>query len=257
VKLAELEQYFAAVATSTSGPLADIDAVFKTNANLTAAARLGIYNRGYHYRLLGALASVFERTKQVLGDAEFERLGLSYVAHYPSQEPSVERIGRHFAEYLSTRVSAPPALADLAALEWARLTALVAPDPREVAVAANVDTARFPESRLHFVPSLSTLTVGTRALALFADDAPPDTVADTPQSAARGVAVWRPHYAVRHEVLSGLEFEALRLALTGAKVSHFCALFDTGEEAADIEQAFRVVSAWFAREWIERAAPQP
>src|SRR5450755_1874238 len=93
VTLAELQRYFAAVATSTSGPPSDIDDVFQSSARLSASARLAIYNRGYHHRLLDALASVFTRTKRALGDAEFERLGLSYLAQHPSEHPAVERVG--------------------------------------------------------------------------------------------------------------------------------------------------------------------
>src|SRR5450755_3738382 len=54
VTLAELQRYFAAVATSTSGPPSDIDDVFQSSARLSASARLAIYNRGYHPRLRDA-----------------------------------------------------------------------------------------------------------------------------------------------------------------------------------------------------------
>jgi hypothetical protein len=254
--LAELQRYFAAVATSTSGPPSDIDDVFQSSARLSASARLAIYNRGYHHRLLDALASVFTRTKRALGDAEFERLGLSYLAQHPSEHPAVERVGRLFPTYLSTLKSLPGELADLAVLEWARLCALVAPNPSALASPQSVDPVRFPQSRLRFVASLSVHSLDERALSLFSKKA---TTREPPAAQnegatrvePRGVAVWRKQHRVQHQALDALELAALRLALSGAPVSQFCELFDTGSEADDAQRAFRVVSSWFAREWIE------
>jgi hypothetical protein len=261
--LAELQRYFAAVATSTSGPPSDIDDVFQSSARLSARARLAIYNRGYHYRLLDSLASVFTHTKRALGDAEFERLGLSYLAQHPSEHPAVERVGRLFPTYLSTLTTLPSELADLAVLEWARLCALVAPNPSELASAHGVDPLRFPQSRLRFVASLSLHSLDERALTLFSKTAtPPERRAAQNEGAPRaqpcGVAVWRKQYRVQHQALDALELAALRLALSGAPVSQFCELFDTGSDARDAERAFRMVSSWFAREWIEAGdAPSP
>ena len=250
MKLAELERYFAAVATSTSGPPADLDEVFESRPELPATALLGIYNRGYHARLLGALASVFARTRRALGDAAFERLGLQYVARHPSEHPAVERVGRSFPQYLAEQPGCSRALGDLARLEWARLMALVAPDPSALAFAHEVDAASFPGSRLRFVPSLTIHSLARRSLELFRDPAaPPEDDASAPQ---RGVAVWRKGHDVKHEPIEALELEALELGLAGASVSRICALFDSGAPVEDTARAFRMLSAWFAREWIER-----
>jgi putative DNA-binding protein len=256
VTLAELQHHFATVATSTSGPPADIDAVFVGNARLTARERLGIYNRGYHARLLDALASVFTHTKRALGDADFERIGLAYLASHPSEHPAVERVGRRFPEYLRTLSALPSELADLATLEWARLRALVAANPRALERAHSIDAARFPYSRLHFVASLSIHTVDGRALSLFSGKIAASEQPSTPNSGSsdielRSVAVWRRQHRTEHAVLAPLEATALALALSGASVSHCCELFDSGAPAADAQRAFRVVASWFEREWIE------
>jgi len=255
VKLAELERYFAAVATSTSGPPADLEQVFKPSARLSARELMSIYNRGYHFRLLGALEAVFERTRRALGAAEFQRLGLAYVAEHPSEHPAVERVGRHFAEFLRARRACNDALADLAALEWARLCALVAPDPQRVLSASAVDPLTFPSAPLSFVPSLTVLSLQRAALTLFASngDLSAALVESVPAHdipAKCAVAVWRQRHAVKHEVLGELEHEALELARSGAPVSQFCALFAGGTDAEAAERAFGVVSTWFKREWI-------
>jgi hypothetical protein len=257
VKLAELERYFATVATSTSGPPTNLDSVFKSSARLPASTRLGIYNRGYHYRLLDALSSVFTRTKQALGEVEFERLGLLYLARHPSEHPAVERVGRLFPEYLAAQSLGSDELADLARLEWARLSALVAPDPNGIALARDIDVVRFPCSRLCFVPSLSVLSIGARARTLFPGiPSQSDEIDGSAPSAQRsGVAVWRKRHVVMHEALGALEHDALSLALSGASVNSFCALFASVALADDAAHAFRVVAGWFAREWIERSEP--
>jgi hypothetical protein len=256
VTLADLQRYFATVATSTSGPPADIDAIFVSSARLSASERLGIYNRGYHHRLLDALASVFTHTKFALGEADFERIGLVYLASHPSEHPAVERVGRLFPEYLRTLDAVPNELADLATLEWARLHALVAANPSALESAHRIDPERFPYSRLRFVSSLSIHQVGGRALSLFSQKATPSEQLSTPSSstadrAVRAVAVWRKRYRVQHAVLEELEAEAWQLAASGASVSHFCELFDSGAPTADAQHAFRVVATWFEREWIE------
>jgi hypothetical protein len=254
VKLAELERYFAAVATSTSGPPADLAEVFKNSAHLPASALLAIYNRGYHYRLLQTLASVFVHTQRALGQAEFERLGLRYLAQHPSEHPAVERVGRLFPEYLGGLGSISPELIDIARLEWARLLALVAPEPPQVLRANAIDVATFPSARLGFVSSLSVLSLEARALARLLGSTKSET-ADLSASIAGApvhVAVWRKRHRAQHEALSELEFEALTLAQTGASVSAVCTLFDSGSEADDATRAFQIVSLWFTREWVEK-----
>jgi len=244
LNLAELQRYFASAATSGSGPLSELDRVFSSTEQLSASDRLGIYNRGYFYRLLDALSSVFGQTKRELGEAEFERLGLGYIARHPSEHPAVERFGRSFAEYLRG-IDAPTVSVDLAKLEWARLCALVAPNPSRVATADAIDPSRFPRARLRFVPSLHWLELDPRALSAFAGVDPATTALSC------RVAVWRNRHVVLHQSLHDAEAEALFSAVEGATLSHVCAVFDSGSPAEDIRRAFQVLSGWFSRQWLE------
>jgi len=247
VNLAELQSYFARAATSGSGPLPDLDRVFLGGPALSAEARIGIYNRGYFYRLLDALASVFAHTKRLLGEADFEHLGLAYVAQNPSQHYAVERVGGAFPEYLRD-AAAPALVVDLASLEWARLCALVAPNPASVASPRDVDFQRFPRARLCFVPSLRCLELDPRALSAYAGS-------ELSSAETRcGVAVWRRGHSVQHVQLETAEWRALVCATSGAVLSRVCAEFDSGAADEDIERAFQALSRWFAREWLERVA---
>ena len=251
MKLAELQQYFARAATSGHGPQPDLEQVFSGSERSSASDRLAIYNRGYFYRLLDALASVYGQTQRALGE-DFERLGLAYLARYPSDHPAVERVGRSFADYLRS-VSAPAPLVDLAAFEWARLCALVAANPKRVATVVDIQPQAFPESRLCFVPSLHWRELDARALCIFDGHLPsPAELRATaaPPSLCR-VAIWRPQHRVLHERLDGLEWDALNLAATGASLAQVCSIFDTGSETEDVRRAFQVLTRWFARNWLE------
>ncbi|MEI9949259.1 MAG: hypothetical protein WDO74_09810 [Pseudomonadota bacterium] len=43
-------------------------------------------------------------------------------------------------------------------------------------------------------------------------------------------------------------------AAGGATLSRVCAFFDSGSPAEDVRRAFQVLSAWFARQWLEDVA---
>jgi len=250
--LAELERYFANAATSGSGPVSGLERVFVGDRRLSASDRLAIYNRGYFYRLLDALASVFDRTQSVLGNAEFERLGLAYLSQYPSEHPAVERVGRFFPDYLRARAAAP-AIVDLASLEWARLCALVAANPSNVATVESVEPSSFPRARLRFVPALHWLELDPAALSAFDDAGAGPSSGAAP---ACPVAIWRRQHAVVHQALDALEWQALLSAARGDPLSRVCAAFDSGSPADDVQRAFRVLSAWFSRHWVERVEYQ-
>jgi hypothetical protein len=96
------------------------------------------------------------------------------------------------------------------------------------------------------VPSLSWLELDSRALSAFAGAEP---LLDPGER--RAVAIWRAGHVVRHERLASLELKALDAAHAGATMAEVCALFDTGDEAADARQAFQVLSSWEARSWLE------
>jgi hypothetical protein len=250
VKLAELQRFFAEAATSGAGPRVGLDEVFVGDARLSASERLALYNRGYYYRLLDALSAVFEQTQRILGNAQFERLALAYLTRHPSEHPAVERVGRLFPRYLRDRSEIASSVADLAALEWARLRALVAPNPRAVLAASSIDPVLFPSSRLQLVPALHWLELDARALQALAGAELNPTLPGVPVERC-GVAVWRRQHLVVHGRLEDRELEALQLAAEGASIARICACFESGSLANDTERAFQMLSSWLSRHWLE------
>ena len=248
MKLAELQQFFGEAATSGTGPRAGLDEVFVGDARLSASDRLAIYNRSYYYRLLDALCSVFEQTRRVVGSAQFERLALAYLSRHPSEHPAIERVGRLFPQYLRGGEALTEPIADLAALEWARLSVLVAPNPRGLLVTTDLESASFPSAQLRFVPALHWLQLDPAALNAFAGA----ELSAQPAAVTRiAVAVWRRRHEVVHEQLPELELEALQLAVRGASIARICACFDGGSEAEDAARAFRMLAGWLSRQWLE------
>jgi hypothetical protein len=250
MRLAELERFFVEAATSGTGPRAGLEQVFVSDTRLSAAGRLAIYNRGYYCRLLDAMSSVFEQTQRILGNAQFERLALAYLSLHPSEHPAVERVGRLFPEYLRSVDTTASSVIDLAALEWARLSALVAPNPQAVVSANSIDPARFPSSRLRLVPALHWLELDPQALDAFAGEEQKPTLLARPVERC-GVAVWRRQHAVLHERLQDLELEALQLAAEGESIARICSCFASGSVADDTQRAFQMLSGWLSRQWLE------
>jgi hypothetical protein len=248
MKLAELQHFFGTAATSGTGPRAGLDEVFVSDARLSASERLAIYNRSYYYRLLDALCSVFAQTRRVVGSAPFERLALAYLTRHPSEHSAIERVGRLFPQYLRASEELSEPIADLAALEWARLSALVAPNPRGLLVTADFEKAWLPSAQLRLVPALHWLQLDSAALNAFAGaELSAQLAASTPTT----VAVWRRRHEVVHEALPELELEALQLAAAGASIARICACFEAGSVAEDTQRAFRMLSRWLSRQWLE------
>ena len=80
--------------------------------------RLAIYQNAYQLRLVEALGDNFPKLKQYMGDDEFEKCGLHYLAKFPSNYTSIRWFGAELAVYLQAEYPDSPWLAELAQLEW-------------------------------------------------------------------------------------------------------------------------------------------
>jgi hypothetical protein len=107
---------------------AEIDEHILPSATLTAAERLGIYQRGYHARLLQCLESQFKALRHALGEGLFRDFGVEYLRAYPSHSPTLSDLGARLSQWLSenrpdlnTAEKEPwiDFMIDLARYEWA------------------------------------------------------------------------------------------------------------------------------------------
>ncbi len=142
----------------------DLAAQVARVGGVPAETRLDVYRNAYYLRLEEALARDFPALLAVAGDKAFGGLAAAYLSAHPSTQPSLRFLGQHLQDWLR-RARDEPALADLAALEWAVLHAFDAPDAPTLTVGGfeGIPAEQWPELRLALHPSVSLLALETNA----------------------------------------------------------------------------------------------
>jgi hypothetical protein len=211
------------------------------DARFLALDRLLVYRRAYWARQIEALRDEYRRLAARIGPDGFADLMHEYLLAHPSRDPRIEWLGRELPSFLRGHPSDDRRrLADLAALEWAEVEALLAEDPPAIATPLDVPAALFPACRLAMVPAL-------RVLALSSDPEP----GGVPSPAV--FAVWRQGFSVRHRRVESDEQQAAIAALAGESVAVVCEAFCAGADPA--QRASAVLSTWLADQWISRIVP--
>lgn len=99
----------------------DVRARIRDSARTDRDTLLGVYRDAYLLRLHECLGIDFKAVQIMLGDDAFFATARDYIGAHPSLHPNVRWFGRHFPDFL--RDYAPtadrPALAEMAAFEWA------------------------------------------------------------------------------------------------------------------------------------------
>jgi len=251
VTLAEAQDLFAALVTGEHpvDPAAR-EAVLVGDAGLSASARAGIYSEMYLFRLVDALREDYPLLARLLGDEEFFSLCADYVRAHPSRNPSLARLGGALPGFLRDRAAPRADLSDLAALEWARAEAFVAPDAGpldETGLRSLGEDAA--SARLVLVPSVRLLSLEYDAAALWADlDAsrePP-----LPRPGAASLLVWRKGFEVFHAEVSPEELSALSAVQRGATLGEACEAFAALPDPA--RAALDALASWSGEGLIAR-----
>ncbi|MCB9688678.1 MAG: DUF692 family protein [Alphaproteobacteria bacterium] len=189
--------------------------------------RLHTYVSGFYARQAKALSSSFPRTTELLGD-RFQETVRAYLLAHPSDDPALENLGRHFADFLED-----PVIAGVAALERAGAEALLAPDPDRTPPPP-VTPETFALAVPVVVPSLRLVRVDAAIL---------DAWGRTEHDAeVAGVVFWRPQTVVRHDLLRADEVRALELARQGASFAAICDVFAGSPEP--LARAQQVLGGW-------------
>lgn len=178
--LAQIQDWLRLVATTPGGLTAGLAAAHaRYGAGVpvvppprgTAEARLGIYARGYIWRLLACLESDYPALRALVGDELFRRFALDYLAARPPAHYSLFQLGAGLADHLSR--TRPPDRAvpverrslldlpiDLARLERARLECLRARGAPPSRPAPALAFELLPgQSELRPAPSLRLVTL--------------------------------------------------------------------------------------------------
>lgn len=252
MKLAQTqERLWSAIAHGLDGGASDAAAIVAGGAKLSREQRVEIYARMYFWRQVDALREDFPKLASLLGEDGFSDLVAAYIATYPSEHPSLGRLGSKLATFLREHAAegARPDLADLASLEWARAEVFVELDAVAVPGGAFAGLApdEFAQSRLRFVPAMRLLTLRHDAIALWHCLENEEPV---PEVAPRKLQtlVWRKGWQVFHVELDSEEAQALRWAQDGRAVAEICGAF--AERANAERAAFGALQSWLAEELV-------
>jgi hypothetical protein len=218
---------------------------------LDPAQRLAVYADAYLTRLREALAEDFPRVASLLGEPEFDRLVRQYLGAYPSTEPSLRYLGRWMAAFIGTRKNLPAWLADLAALEWARVDAFDAPDDEALTAAqiAALDPAAWPRMRMAPVRSLEVINARWPVHRLWLDEDAADL-----QPCATSIRVWRrPDFHVAHAPMDRYESAAIARLLENSSFVEICQAFADLDEEQAAQQAGALLLRWLEDGIVARA----
>lgn len=213
--------------------------------------RIGVYHHAYRARLVEALRSNLPVLHRVLGDDDFTTLALAYLADEPSRRPSIRWFGDGLQSWLASHPEAlpHPALADLAAMEWALGCSFDAADaaPLSFDALAAMPADQWPDARFAAHPSVHLLSLHWAIepiwQALTHDE---EAATDEPQALDHRLLVWRRGLETRWRSLQADEADALAACLSGEAFAALC------ERAALHQEAN--APAWVAgalRRWVD------
>lgn len=207
----------------------------------SARRRLEIYCGMRFARLLESLEQDFRSARAALGAAGFERLVRAYAAAYPSRSPSLRDFGAALPEFVreleraSSQLNTRADLADLCALDWARLDMFDCADskPLELAELAAIAPGDWARERVALVPAHSFVcsehAIEHVWLALERDQAVPE-----PNATAETLFVWKRAFDVRHRAIDAAEHALLQELARGMSLADLCARLALGaSEHAD------------------------
>jgi hypothetical protein len=268
--LAELQRLFFELVTAPEGvarelqkrdlPAARVEAAIAGDARASAVERLDVYGHMYFFRILDVLRGDYPKVLAVVGDDAFHNLTTDYLQAHPSRHPSLRFAGAALPGVVRDHGLAGqrPWLAELAALEWARVDVFdradAAPLAREAVAALPPDgfasLALRPVPAVALVPAAFLVEETWRGVEHGGEAAAPGRAPED-----HALLVWRRGVTVHHRPVAGRERRALG-ALTSGAISTFgalcAALTDGTLDRLDDDQAASaavgLLGAWLADE---------
>ena len=132
------------------------------NDGLAPAARVQVYRNNVRAMFTTALERSYPVLRRRVGEGYFARLAAEYRIDHPSRSGDLHWIGRHFPEWIGTRMRGTDYawLADLARLEWACEELLVSEwlQPAPADSLARLLPEQLPGAHLVLQPGLRTIS---------------------------------------------------------------------------------------------------
>lgn len=231
---------------------------------LDSGDRFGIYHGAYRARLEECLAKDFSALRTLVGDEAFSVLCERYVGAHPSDRPSLRWLGRHMARFLAEdpRYADARFLAEMAAFEWALVTAFDAADAATVDLAELRTLApdQWPTLRLTPHPSVVRVPIDWNTPELWRAATDAKNAPSTPQrlEARRVCMVWREERITRFRTLAPDEAAALDAAARGANFAELCEALQSHVDSAEVpSRAARLLANWLREGIIQNVRSDP
>ncbi len=191
--------------------------------------RLGVYHHAYRARLIEALRSNLPILQRVLGDDGFAELALAYLADQPSRKPSIRWFGDGLQSWLADHPDAlpHPALADLAAMEWALGCSFDAANATPLAFAdlAAMPPEQWPDARFAAHPSVHLLALQWAVEPIWQTLTHDEEAATgEPEALEHRLLIWRQGLETRWRSIHPEEATALSACLDGQPFATLCEL---------------------------------
>lgn len=215
-----------------------------------AAVRVQIYAQAYRLRLVDVLRDNFSALAAWLGEEEFDRLAMAFIDRNPSTNFSVRWFGDRLEKFLRTAefFKARPALAEMAAFEWALAAAF---DSNDDPVLKREDLATLPATEwpglvLRFQSGLQRLDLEWNVVDIWLaiDEGGPLPALE--RGDVRPCLVWRKDLKSHFRVVSESEARVLEAARAGASFADLCAQLN--EEGGDRDVAAE--AAGLLQRWV-------
>lgn len=242
--LAALQARFVADIVGTGGaPLESI----RSSLAFPAPQRFAVYANAYRRRLVEALAAVYERCLEVIGEEAFEAQALDYVEAHPPASRALRWYGDDFPDWLRTRSSAAPLMADLAIIDRGLRRAFDAADASALTRDALLALApmQWAQLRLAWHPALSVATCAADAIALWRGESAP--AAAMACAGPTPIAFWRHDSQTFFRSLAAPEAELLKRLRADATLAEACL---EGHRPMAIEAAAAALLAWIDAGWV-------
>lgn len=222
---------------------------FASSEGFDRIARMNVYANAYFWRLHEVVADQLEVTAWLAGGPRFHDFVTDYVLQHPSRDADVGRFAAGIPDALREHPleRALPGIADIAAVEWAIVSAIDGPDDdvMHADALAAIPADRWPALRLHAVRTASLHACRLDFAALHRAMEAGATPSHAPSDHA--VLVWRrPDLDVHYRSVAPPEARALHALLDARTFDELCnaAAGPTADEASPA-----TVAAWLRR-WL-------
>lgn len=214
--------------------------------------RLGIYYDAYRLRIIEALATAYPKLKALLGDDLFTSIARQYIDEFPSTYRNLRWYGGHMREHLLYVLPEHPIAAEMAAFEWALLSAFDADDLPELSLQQLTEVPAENWGSLHFKfhPAIYVVRLRWNIIpiwkALDVEKTPPAPAQD---SIYTSWLIWRKNLNAQFRSVTEMEVIALNLAMTGASFGDVCESLE-GQTDDNAEEAMMMAAQYLAG-WLQ------